>query len=86
MNGADYKAVLAYMEEHDKETPDNPFGRMDAPAAGAQDGEAPSKQEETPKQEATSGQEEAPKQEAPSADADDGPAAPSEGDGGDREQ
>ena len=86
MNGADYKAVLAYMEEHDKETPDNPFGRMDAPAAGAQDGETPAKQEETPKQEAPSGQEETPKQETPSADADDGPAAPSEGDGGDREQ
>ncbi len=86
MNGADYKAVLAYMEEHDKETPDNPFGRMDAPAAGAQDGETPAKQEETPKQEAPSGQEEAPKQETPSADADDGPAAPSEGGGGDREQ
>ena len=86
MNGADYKAVLSYMEEHDKETPDNPFGRMDAPAAGAQDGETPAKQEETPKQEAPSGQEETPKQETPSADADDGPAAPSEGDGGDREQ
>ncbi len=26
MKGADYKEVLAYMEEHDKDTPDDPFG------------------------------------------------------------
>jgi cell division protease FtsH len=26
MNGADYKEVLAYMEQHDKDQPDNPFG------------------------------------------------------------
>ncbi len=28
MAGKDYKEVLAYMEEHDKETPDDPFGRV----------------------------------------------------------
>ena len=29
MKGADYKEVLDYMEQHDKEHPDNPFGRVD---------------------------------------------------------
>ena len=28
MKGASYKEVLDYMEEHDKGTPDNPFGRV----------------------------------------------------------
>ena len=30
MAGKDYKEVLAYMEQHDKEHPDNPFGKADA--------------------------------------------------------
>ncbi len=29
MRGASYTEVLAYMESHDKTSPDNPFGRMD---------------------------------------------------------
>ena len=32
MKGADYKEVLAYMEEHDKTVPDNPFGMTMAKA------------------------------------------------------
>ena len=28
MKGATYDEVLAYMEEHDKKTPDNPFGSV----------------------------------------------------------
>ncbi len=39
MRGAGYKEVLAYMEEHDKSAPDNPFGRMTAePAEKPADG------------------------------------------------
>ncbi len=36
MNGADFKEVLAFMEDHDKDTPDNPFGRMEQPAQAEQ--------------------------------------------------
>ena len=32
MNGASYKEVLAYMEKHDKDTPDDPFGTGAKPA------------------------------------------------------
>ncbi len=48
MKGATYTEVLSYMEDHDKETPDNPFGRMngsaeekdDAPSSGEKDSAA----------------------------------------------
>ena len=32
MNGASYTEVLAYMEQHDKGRPDNPFGTQSAKA------------------------------------------------------
>ncbi len=36
MKGADYKEVLAYMEEHDKDTPDDPFGTKSEETDGAE--------------------------------------------------
>ncbi len=37
LKGASYTEVLAYMEEHDKATPDDPFGRMGADAEKPQE-------------------------------------------------
>ena len=51
MKGADYKEVLAYMEEHDKSKPDSPFGMtvQEAESAPKGAGEQPTEPKQTEK-------------------------------------
>ena len=54
MKGAGYREVLEYMETHDKETPDNPFGKM---TSGSEDESAAATAETAAETETTSGEE-----------------------------
>ncbi len=49
MKGADYKEVLAYMENHDKDVPDSPFGEEEKGKSPQEEkSESPSETPETP--------------------------------------
>ncbi len=48
MKGASYKDVLAYMEDHDKTSPDNPFGKVVTESAPTMPAEEPAKPQDPP--------------------------------------